>query len=97
MLPTRRKARNRNELKLSHRRFPTLAVRGLLRARRAGTELYGCLDLLTRRLGIVYPAALPRTAHARAVSEINPSVAVGMRSLMRSRSRALSVSPSDIA
>lgn len=47
--------------------------------------------------GIVYLSTLARAAQARAVSEIDPFAAVGTRSLIRSRKRALAISSSDIA
>lgn len=44
-----------------------------------------------------YPPAIARTAHARAVKEIDPSVVIGRRLRTRSRRRALLASSSDIA
>lgn len=50
-----------------------------------------------RRLGIAYAMQRARAAQARAFKEIDPSAAIGRRSLMCSRKRILVVSSSDMA
>jgi hypothetical protein len=55
------------------------------------------IDLGGTKMGIAYFETVPRTAHARAVREIEPSACIGMRSRMQSRRRTRAVSSRDMA
>ena len=44
----------------------------------------------------LYLATIPRTAHARAINEMDPSAATGRRARRRSANRALAASASDM-